>query len=99
MVYRYRRYTVRQVNKLSADQINALTKYVIAQGIKGLNYYMLYGGTNFDYWAGKEKTTSYDYTAPISECGGLWEKYYAVKLIGDFLKYSNPYLARSHEIS
>ncbi len=60
---------------------------------------MLYGGTNFDYWAGKEKTTSYDYTAPITECGGLWEKYYAVKLIGDFLKYSNPYLARSHEVA
>ena len=55
--------TVRQVNKLSAEQINALTKYVIAQGIRGLNYYMLYGGTNFDYWGGKEKTTSYDYTA------------------------------------
>ncbi len=91
--------TVRQINKLGADQINALTKYVIAQGIKGLNYYMLYGGTNFDYWAGKEKITSYDYTAPISEFGGLWEKYYAVKLIGDFLKYSNPYLARSHEIA
>ncbi len=91
--------TVRHVNKFSAGQINALTKYVIAQGIKGLNYYMLYGGTNFDYWAGKEKTTSYDYTAPISECGGLWEKYYAVKLIGDFLKYSNPYLARSQEIA
>ncbi len=91
--------SVRQVNRLSADQINALTKYVIAQGIKGLNYYMLYGGTNFDYWAGKEKTTSYDYTAPITECGGLWEKYYSVKLIGDFLKYSNPYLANSHEIN
>ena len=91
--------TIRQVNRLSADQINTLTKYVIAQGIKGLNYYMLYGGTNFGYWAGKEKITSYDYTAPISECGGLWDKYYAVKLIGDFLKYSNPYLAKSHEIT
>ena len=91
--------TVRHPNKYGAEQINALTKYVIAQGIKGLNYYMLYGGTNFDYWAGKEKPTSYDYTAPISECGGLWEKYYAVKLIGDFLKYSNPYLGRSREIA
>jgi Glycosyl hydrolases family 35/Beta-galactosidase, galactose-binding domain len=91
--------TVRHPDKYSAEQINALTKYVIAQGIKGLNYYMLYGGTNFDYWAGKEKPTSYDYTAPISECGGLWEKYYATKLIGDFLKYSNPFLANSHEIT
>ena len=89
---------VRHINKMGADQINALTKYVIAHGIKGLNYYMLYGGTNFGYFAGKGKTTTYDYTAPISECGGLWEKYYAVKLIGDFLKYSNPYLSRSREV-
>ena len=89
---------VRNIYKYGAGQINALTKYVIAHGIKGLNYYMLYGGTNFGYWAGKGKTTSYDYTAPISECGGLWSKYYAVKLIGDFLKYSRPYLSLSHEV-
>ncbi len=85
--------TVRHVNKYSGAQINALTKYVVAHGIKGLNYYMLYGGTNFGYRAGKGKTTSYDYTAPISECGGLWEKYYAVKLLGDLLRYSQPYLS------
>lgn len=90
--------TVRHISEMSGAQINALTKYVIAHGIKGFSYYMLYGGTNFGYTAGKWKTTSYDYTAPISECGGLWEKYYSVKLIGDFLKYSDPYLSRSREI-
>lgn len=91
--------TVRHVNKYGPGQINALTKYMIAHGIKGLNYYMLYGGTNFGYWAGKGKTTSYDYTAPISECGGLWPKYYAVKLIGDFMGYAQPYLTRCHEVT
>ncbi len=90
--------TIRHVDKYGAGQINALTKYVIAHGIKGFNYYMLYGGTNFGYWAGKGKTTSYDYTAPISECGGLWEKYYSVKLIGDLVRYAQPYLSKCHEI-
>ena len=90
--------TVRLVNKYSAAQIDGLTKFMIAHGIKGLSYYMLYGGTNFDYWAGRGKITSYDYTAPISEPGGLWSKYYAVKLIGDFLKYSQPYLSRCDSV-
>ena len=90
--------TVRLPDKYGAGQINALTKYVIAHGIKGFNYYMLYGGTNFGYRAGKGKTTSYDYTAPISECGGLWEKYYAVKLIGDLIRYAGHSLSRCREI-
>lgn len=90
--------TVRQLTKYSAEQIDGLTKYMIAHGVKGLSYYMLYGGTNFDYWAGRGTITSYDYTAPISEPGGLWSKYYAVKLLGDFLKYSQPYLSRSNEV-
>jgi hypothetical protein len=90
--------TVRLVTKYSAAQIDGLAKFMIAHGIKGLSYYMLFGGTNFDYWAGRGKTTSYDYTAPIAEPGGLWSKYYAVKLLGDFLKYSQPYLSRCHAV-
>jgi len=90
--------SVRYVNRFGAGQINALTKFVIAHGIKALSYYMLYGGTNFGYWGSKGRTTSYDYTAPISEPGGLWEKYRAVKLIGDFINYAGPYLVHSHEV-
>jgi len=90
--------TVRHIHRFSGRQIDGLTKYMVAHGVKGFNYYMLYGGTNFGYWAGRGKTTSYDYTAPISECGGLWSKYYAVKLIGDLLKYANPYLTMCHEV-
>jgi len=90
--------SVRYVDKFGPDQIDALTKFVMAHGVKALNYYMLYGGTNFGYWGSKGKTTSYDYTAPISESGGLWDKYRSVKLIGDFIRLAGPYLARSHEI-
>ena len=89
---------IRNADEYGPAQINALTKYVIAHGIKSLNYYMLYGGTNFGYWGSKEKTASYDYTAPISECGGLWEKYRSVKLIGDFIKLAGQYLIHSHEV-
>ncbi len=90
--------SVRRVDDFGPDQITALTDYVIAHGIKALSYYMLYGGTNFGYWGSKDKTTSYDYTAPMSEPGGLWEKYRAVKLIGDFIKLEGTHLVRAREI-
>ena len=90
--------SVRRVDDFGPDQVTALTNYVIAHGIKALSYYMLYGGTNFGYWGSKDKTTSYDYTAPISEPGGLWKKYRAVKLIGDFIKLEGTHLVRAHEV-
>ena len=90
---------LRPVDEYGPDQIADLTRYVLAHGVKAVNYYMLYGGTNFGYWGSKGKTTSYDYTAPITEAGGLWEKYRSVKLIGDFVSMGGEYLARAHEVS
>ncbi|HYW35280.1 MAG TPA: beta-galactosidase, partial [Balneolaceae bacterium] len=77
--------TVRHPNLYGPAQINALTKYVISHGFDAFNYYMGYGGTNYGYHGSWGRTTSYDYTAPISEAGGLWKKYRAVKLLGDFV--------------
>ncbi len=90
--------SLRRVNQFGPKQISDLTDFVIAHGIKALSYYMLYGGTNFGYWGSFEKTTSYDYTAPISEPGGLWSKYRAVKLIGDFIRMEGQHLIDAHEI-
>ncbi|MCX7642275.1 MAG: beta-galactosidase [Armatimonadetes bacterium] len=91
-----------QRDDLSAEQCNALTKYLIAHGLSALNYYMLFGGTNFGYWGARHITTTYDYAAPIREPGGLWDKYYAVKLIGDFLRCFGSDLVRAkpnHELA
>jgi hypothetical protein len=66
---------------VSGAQLNMITKTVIEQGVTYFNYYMGFGGTNFD-WAAKTMTTTYDYAAPIREPGGLWEKYYAARGIG-----------------
>ncbi len=66
---------------VSAAQLSILSKTVIELGVTYFNYYMGFGGTNFDR-AGKNVTTTYDYAAPIREPGGLWEKYYAARGIG-----------------
>lgn len=53
-----------------------------------VNFYMLHGGTNFGFTNGancfenyEPTVTSYDYDAPISECGDLTEKYYQIKKV------------------
>jgi Glycosyl hydrolases family 35/Beta-galactosidase, domain 2/Beta-galactosidase, galactose-binding domain/Beta-galactosidase, first all-beta domain len=87
--------------KLSVDQegvngaqLNALSKTVMEQGVTYFNYYMAFGGTNFD-WAGKKLTTTYDYAAPLREPGGLWEKYYAARGIGASLGLFGNVLTRA----
>jgi hypothetical protein len=71
---------------VNAEQIDTLTKTVLEQG-----------GTNFD-WAAKTLTTTYDYAAPIGEPGGLWDKYYAVRGICQFLRLHGDVLARAQAL-
>ena len=60
---------------------------------KSFNFYVVHGGTNFDYTAGANSggkgyepdVTSYDYDAPINEQGQPTPKYMALrKLIGSY---------------
>lgn len=51
-----------------------------------INFYMFVGGTNFGFWNGANffrvhhpTITSYDYDAPISECGDITPKYLMIK--------------------
>jgi hypothetical protein len=87
--------------KLSVDQdgvdgaqLNMVTKTVIEQGATYFNYYMGFGGTNFD-WAARTMTITYDYAAPLREPGGLWEKYYAARGIGAALGIFGSVLTRT----
>ncbi|WP_446743376.1 beta-galactosidase [Silvibacterium acidisoli] len=81
---------------VNAAQLNLLTKSVIERGTAFTNLYMGHGGTNFE-WAARKVTTTYDYAAPVSEPGGLWDKYYAARAIGSFLDQFGPMLVRSGE--
>ena len=82
-------------DNISPEQINALTLYSMQHGMTALNYYMLFGGTNFDGRAGLNVATTYDYSAPIRECGGVGAKWLKVKAIGEMLKAHGPALARA----
>lgn len=83
---------------INAAQLNMLAKTVIEHGTTYLSFYMGHGGTNFD-WAARMLTTSYDYAAPIREPGGLWDKYYAARLIGAFLNDHAPMILRAKNLT
>ncbi len=80
---------------LTASQINNLTLFMLQNGETMLNYYMLFGGSNFGDWAARNITTTYDYHAPIREWGGVGERYRRVWAIGHLLREHGAELARA----
>ena len=82
-------------NDLGPSQINNLTLYAIQTGDTITNYYMLFGGTNFGDWNGHGISTTYDYSSPIRECGGVGDKYLRVSALGQMLQQYGAQLART----
>jgi hypothetical protein len=83
---------------VTAAQIQNITLYAIQNGETAMNYYMLFGGTNFDDWAGRDLITSYDYNAPIREAGGVTERYQRVWALGHMLREHGPKLVRAEAV-
>jgi len=77
------------------QQITHVTLLAWANGFTGTNYYMMFGGTNIGDWGAANKTTTYDYAAPIREWGGVGPRYFAVQAMANFLKEHSPSLVRS----
>jgi hypothetical protein len=83
---------------LSPAEIQNLTLYVWQLGDTMTNYYMLFGGTNFDDWAGGKNITSYDYDAPIREDGSVGERYQRVQMLGAMIREHGAKLTRAEAV-
>ncbi|MGC9258665.1 MAG: beta-galactosidase [Phycisphaerae bacterium] len=84
---------------LIPPQINNLTLFCIQNGVTAINYYMLFGGTNFGGRPAAGIATSYDYSAPIRENGGVGAKYLRVKALAAMLKEHGPQLTQSRAVA
>lgn len=84
---------------VTAAQINQITLCAIEQGDTGMNYYMLFGGSNPGDWGSRGMTTTYDYNAPIREWGGVGDRYQRVWAIGHMLKEHGAKLARTEMVN
>lgn len=76
----------------------------LGEGVNGIGYYMYHGGKNpigkttmqesrISGYKNDYAIVSYDFQAPIGECGQIRESFYALKSIHDFLEYFGETLA------
>lgn len=84
-----------QQDGLTGAQIQNITLLAWQMGETIINYYMLFGGTDFDDWGGYNITTTYDYDAPIRENGGVGERYQRVRALGQMVREHGAKLVRS----
>lgn len=88
----------RNIDGVAPVQTQNLALYCIQKGFTLINFYMLVGGTNFDDWASRETTTTYDFAAAIGENGSTGDKYLRLESIGKMLKVHGASLARSESV-
>ena len=76
-------------------QTQNITLYALQRGFCALNFYMLVGGTNFDDWAARNQTATYDFAAAIGEDGSVNERYHRLAALADFINEHGTRVARS----
>lgn len=83
------------MNGLSPAQTQNITLYALQRGFCSLNFYMLVGGSNFDDWAARNQTATYDFAAAIGEDGSLNERYYRLQALAEFIAEHGTRIVRS----
>jgi hypothetical protein len=83
---------------LTPQQIQNLILFSWQMGETMTNLYTLFGGTNFNDWAGADNITSYDYNAPIREDGGVGGRYQRVWALGQMLREHGARLVRAQGV-
>ena len=87
-----------KANQKTACMLEKTLYELLREGFTAINYYMFFGGTNFDHWGGRtigEHTfmiTSYDYDAPLTEYLQETPKYQAIKRVHSFIDWVEPIL-------
>ena len=76
-------------------QTQNITLYALQRGFCGISYYMTVGGTNFDDWASRQTTTTYDFAAAISEDGSVNERFRRFSGLAELLKKHGTKIARA----
>ncbi|MDN3018461.1 beta-galactosidase [Paenibacillus sp. BSR1-1] len=90
-----------KANQKTAGMLEKALYELLREGFTAINYYMFFGGTNFDHWGGRtigEHTfmiTSYDYDAPLTEYLQETPKYHAIKRVHSFIDWVEPILTNS----
>ncbi|KAM0426577.1 hypothetical protein ACHAPT_008269 [Fusarium lateritium] len=71
---------------IGPDFANIFYRDLVAQQATAISLYMMYGGTNWGWFACPVVASSYDYSSPISENRAIWDKFYETKLLTLFTR-------------
>lgn len=74
---------------IGPDFANIFYRDLVAQKATAISLYMMYGGTNWGWFACPVVATSYDYSSPISENREIWDKYYETKSLTLFTRVAH----------
>lgn len=83
---------------VEAVQTQNILLYALQRGFCAVNFYMAVGGTNFNDWAARGVTTTYDYAAAIGEDGSTNERYERIKVLAPFLRQHGAVIAKAKEM-
>ena len=78
-------------------QTQNILLYALQRGFGAVNFYMAAGGTNFDDWAARGVTTTYDCYAAIGEDGTTNERYDRIRALAPMLKEHGTRIAHACE--
>jgi hypothetical protein len=84
---------------LSPAQTQNVALYALQRGFSAINFYMAVGGTNFDDWAARHQTTTYDYAAAIGEDGAVNERWRRFKSLAPLMLEHGVKIASANELS
>jgi beta-galactosidase len=85
-----------KANQKTPEQLERECYQLLSNGFSAINYYMYFGGTNFDHWGGRTvgeqtfSTTSYDYDVAIDEYLQPTRKYEVLKRFHAFTNWLEP---------
>lgn len=80
---------------LAPVQTQNIALYALERGFCALNFYAAVGGTNFDDWAARQQTASYDFAAAIGEGETTNERYRRFQGLSAFIREHGTRIARA----
>ncbi|MEA1011115.1 beta-galactosidase [Bacillus cereus] len=92
-----------KANQKTPQQLERECYQLLSNGFTTINYYMYFGGTNFDHWGGRTVseqvfcTTTYDYDVAIDEYLQPTRKYEVLKRYHSFVKWLEPLFTNAEQ--
>ncbi|GHH99947.1 beta-galactosidase [Neobacillus kokaensis] len=94
-----------KANQKTPEHLERECYQLLSNGFTAINYYMYFGGTNFDHWGGRTvgeqtlTTTSYDYDVALDEYVQPTRKYEVLKRFHSFVNWLEPIFTNAEQTS